>query len=114
MNAFHPAEVTRALDLATALDLLPSSSSSPRAPANLLYLTGAVREPGLAFARDKGVRVMAVGHRVCEEWGIGFLAERLRETWPGGLRVVEVYEEEEEEAPHETGDVRPGGGGERS
>ncbi|KAF2770209.1 hypothetical protein EJ03DRAFT_76680 [Teratosphaeria nubilosa] len=103
MNAFHPDEVTRALDLAASLNLISSSSTDG---AKLLYLTGAIREPGLTFARDKGVRVICVGHRVCEEWGIGFLAERLREMWSGVLRVEEVYEEEEE-GPREGGRRNP-------
>lgn len=70
--------------------VIEKSSSS-----HVLYLTGAVREPGLLAAQKRGMAVVCVGHRVCEEWGIRHIARLLREEWPG-LIVDEVLEDESE------------------
>ncbi|KAF2724655.1 hypothetical protein K431DRAFT_281609 [Polychaeton citri CBS 116435] len=85
MNAFHPAEVERVCSCAEDIGVQPGE---------MLYLTGAVREAGLEAARTRGMRVICVGHRVCEEWGIRYLSSQLREKFPG-LEVEEVLEEEE-------------------
>ncbi|CAK3827668.1 Hypothetical predicted protein [Lecanosticta acicola] len=90
MNAFHPEEVDRAVETAIGLGLLAGSGDT----TGLLYLTGAIREAGLDYARSKGIKVICVGHRACEEWGIAYLGDRIRKRFPS-LRVEEVYEEEE-------------------
>lgn len=60
----------------------------------MLYLTGQPREAGMAVAKEHGLQVVCVGHRAAEEWGIRYLARRLRADFPG-VDVEEVYEEEE-------------------
>jgi len=90
MNAFHPAEVERVVSAAISAGFIASESEADR----ILYLTGAVREEGLTAARDKGMRVTCVGHRICEEWGVRFLANEVRKEFPE-MHVEEVYEEEE-------------------
>ncbi|EME45229.1 hypothetical protein DOTSEDRAFT_79295 [Dothistroma septosporum NZE10] len=90
MNAFHPEEVDRVLEISQQNGLLANKTDAK----GLLYVTGAVREPGLRYSRERGIKVICVGHRVCEEWGIRHMAERLRERFPG-LRVDEIYDEEE-------------------
>ncbi|KAK8064278.1 hypothetical protein PG996_008930 [Apiospora saccharicola] len=90
MNAFHPEEVDQVAGLAVGMGLAPSLEDC----RGVLYLTGAVREPGLEAARKKGMAVVCVGHRTCEEWGIRHLARVFRERWPG-LQVDEVLEAEE-------------------
>jgi len=75
----------------------PSPSPPPEksSSGHVLYLTGAVREPGLLAARERNMAVVCVGHRICEEWGIRHMARLLREEWPG-LIVDEVLEDESE------------------
>ncbi|KAK7936139.1 hypothetical protein PG985_001634 [Apiospora marii] len=90
MNAFHPEEVDQVAALAAGMGLAPSLEDCQ----GVLYLTGAVRAPGLAAARGKGMAVVCVGHRTCEEWGIRHLGRLLRERWPG-LQVRAVLEAEE-------------------
>lgn len=90
MNAFHPDEVDRVLDAALESGALKSRDDA----ASLLYLTGAVREAGLLYAREKGIKVICVGHRACEEWGIGYLANEIRHRYPA-LQVSKIYEPEE-------------------
>ncbi|KAK7744314.1 hypothetical protein SLS62_010272 [Diatrype stigma] len=90
MNAFQPAEVERVATKALELDLVtPSAAGRGR----ILYLTGAVRELGLTAALDKGMAVVCVGHRTCEEWGIRHLARTLREAWPS-IEVDTILEDE--------------------
>jgi len=89
MNAFHAEEVDRVMTAALERGWLQDVSDG----SQILYLTGAVREPGLIAAREKGIKVVCVGHRACEEWGIRYLASRLRAEFPL-LKVEEVYEEE--------------------
>lgn len=89
MNAFHPAEVDRVAAAAVEAGLASSLDDC----SGVLYLTGAVREEGLQAALQKGMRVACVGHRICEIWGVAFLAEKAREKWPE--MKVEVVDEEE-------------------
>jgi putative NIF3 family GTP cyclohydrolase 1 type 2 len=90
MNAFHPAEVDRVATAAVQAGLVPSLDDC----SSLLYLTGAVREEGLEAALQKGMKVVCVGHRLCEVWGIAYLAEKVKERW----REVDVQVVDEEEA----------------
>ncbi|KAK8057993.1 hypothetical protein PG994_008441 [Apiospora phragmitis] len=90
MNAFHPEEVDLVAALAVAMELVPSMEDC----RGVLYLTGAVREPGLEAALRKGMAVVCVGHHTCEEWGIRHLASVFRERWPG-LQVQKILEAEE-------------------
>lgn len=100
MNAFHPEEVER-----VALAAVEAGwAQSVEICSGVVYLTGAVREEGLMAAQEKGMRVVCVGHRVCEAWGVRFLAERVREQWPG--LDVRVVDEEEVAVPRK----RKGGG----
>jgi putative NIF3 family GTP cyclohydrolase 1 type 2 len=46
-----------------------------------LYLTGQMRKPALQAVEDRGLNVIAVGHRRCEEWGLQALAGVLRERF---------------------------------
>ena len=90
MNAFHPEEVQRvgeALWLQAAIDSVDDC-------AGVVYLTGAVRQEGLEAALQRRMRVVCVGHRTCEEWGIRYLAQVLRAEFPA-VDVVEVLEDEE-------------------
>lgn len=89
MNAFHSAEVDRV----AAATVEAGFTSSLEDCSGVLYLTGAAREEGLQAALHKGMRVVCVGHRICEVWGVAFLAERVREKWPA--MKVEVVDEEE-------------------
>ncbi|KAK7968036.1 uncharacterized protein PG986_002313 [Apiospora aurea] len=90
MNAFHPEEVYTVAEMALAMGLVPDVVDC----RGVLYLTGAVRGPGLEAALEKGMAVVCVGHRTCEEWGIRHLARLFRERWPG-LQVQELLEAEE-------------------
>lgn len=101
MNAFHPDEVDRVAAAALGLGLVDSVDEC----ASLLYLTGAVREEGLAAARAKGLRVICVGHQVCELWGIKYISELLKKEFPA-VDVVVVDEEEEKPAAKEKSVVK--------
>ncbi|KAF2090302.1 hypothetical protein K490DRAFT_36149 [Saccharata proteae CBS 121410] len=87
MNAFHADVVDRVLDAARGQGWVVDGGE-------VLYLTGQTRLSGMAAAAEAGMPVLCVGHKACEEWGIRFLAGRLREKYPK-LEVQEVYEEEE-------------------
>ncbi|KAK8004621.1 Nucleoporin [Apiospora arundinis] len=102
MNAFHPEEVYTVSEMATAMGLAPNINDC----RGVLYLTGAVREPGLEAALKKGMAVVCVGHRTCEEWGIRHLASVFRERWPG-LQVQEILEAEEPRAVKPKSSARP-------
>lgn len=93
MNAFHPAEVDRVAAAAVEARLVASLEDCN----GLLYLTGAVREEGLEAALEKGMKVVCVGHRLCEVWGITYLAEKVKEKWPDV--EVQVVDEEEVKPP---------------
>jgi len=90
MNAFHPEEVDRVIAMAQDQGLVSDNNDC----SQLLYLTGAVREPGLVYAREKRMKVICVGHKVCELWGIRYLAQWIREKYPA-VEVIEIDEEEE-------------------
>ncbi|KAI9665946.1 MAG: hypothetical protein M1821_003881 [Bathelium mastoideum] len=91
MNAFHAEEVERVIAIA-----VEEGWTTPAARGSeILYLTGAARPYGLEAVAAWGMPAMCVGHVACERWGIRFLAERVREEFPG-LDVQEIYEEEEE------------------
>jgi len=89
MNAFHPEEVDRVLATAHEHGWIDELSNG----SEILYLTGAVREPGLIASQEKGLKVVCVGHQSCEEWGIAYMANCVRSKWPL-LDVVEIYEDE--------------------
>ncbi|KXJ89110.1 hypothetical protein Micbo1qcDRAFT_165881 [Microdochium bolleyi] len=125
MNAFHPAEVEQVEAIARNLTPGPTNTTQPPTDGkqpqqehepnqeqplplqgdvscrHVLYLTGAIRELGLQAARERGMAVVCVGHRTCEEWGIRYMAKLLRERWPG-LRVDEILEDENERVGIET------------
>jgi len=104
MNAFHPAEVERVAVAAVEAGFATSLEDC----SGVLYLTGAAREEGLQAALQKGMKVACVGHQVCEFWGIAYLAERVKETWPD-LQVEVVDEEEVKPVPRAktTKEVKP-------
>jgi putative NIF3 family GTP cyclohydrolase 1 type 2 len=104
MNAFHPAEIDRVADAAVGAGLATSVENC----SGLLYLTGAVRDEGLEAASQKGMKVVCVGHRLCEVWGIAYLAEKVKEKWPE-VEVQVVDEEEAKPPPREKKEVRPQG-----
>jgi hypothetical protein len=93
MNAFHPAEVERVAAAAVEAGLATSLDDC----SGLLYLTGAANEEGVEAALAKRMKVVCVGHRLCEVWGIAYLADRVRERWPGV--EVQVVDEEEAKPP---------------
>jgi putative NIF3 family GTP cyclohydrolase 1 type 2 len=101
MNAFHPAEVDRVATAAVEAGLATSLDDC----SGLLYLTGAANEEGVEAALKKSMKVVCVGHRLCEVWGIGYLAERVRERWPSV--EVQVVDEEEVKPPKEKKEVKP-------
>lgn len=47
-----------------------------------VYVTGQVRQPGVAAAERLGVRVVAVGQGRGERWGLRHLGRLVRERWP--------------------------------
>jgi hypothetical protein len=93
MNAFHPAEVERVAAAAVEAGLAASLEDC----SGLLYLTGAANDQGVEAALKKRMKVVCVGHRLCEVWGIAYLADRVRERWPGV--DVQVVDEEEVKPP---------------
>jgi putative NIF3 family GTP cyclohydrolase 1 type 2 len=48
-----------------------------------LYVTGQLRAPGAKAAAETGVRVLAIGHRRSERWGLAALARALGLELPG-------------------------------
>ena len=96
MNAFHPTEVDRAAGVAFEAGLVTSLEDC----SGMLYLTGAVREEGLEAALQKCMKVVCVGHRLCEVWGIAYLAEKVKERWPE-VDVQVIDEEEVKPSPKE-------------
>ncbi|OJD37528.1 ngg1p interacting factor 3 nif3 [Diplodia corticola] len=93
MNAFHPDEINRVVHAAKEAKWIGENDDA----SNVLYLTGAARDYGLEAAAAASMPAICVGHRSCEEWGVRFLAETLKEQWPE-LSVEEVLEEEEPRA----------------
>lgn len=104
MNAFHPAEVERVAVAAVEAGLAASIEDC----SGLLYLTGAANQEGIEAALQKGMKVVCVGHRLCEVWGIGYLADKGREKWPD-VDVQVVDEEEIKPPPKEKKEVKPQG-----
>lgn len=90
MNAFHAEEVERVLSAAHEAGWINDVNDGHE----VLYLTGAARQPGIEALKKVKMPAYCVGHAACEEWGIRYLAKQTRERWPG-LEVMEVYEEEE-------------------
>jgi len=90
MNAFNAGEVQRVLGLAQERGWLRAGE---HVGGQMLYLTGQPRESGLFAANESGMSVVCVGHRSAEEWGIRYMASRLRTAFPD-VSVKEVYEEE--------------------
>ncbi|KAF9632624.1 putative ngg1p interacting factor 3 nif3 protein [Lasiodiplodia theobromae] len=93
MNAFHPEEIDRVICAAREAKWIGDHEDA----SNVLYLTGAARDYGLKAAAMAGMPAICVGHRPCEDWGVRYLAEMLKEQWPE-LTVEEVLEEEEPRA----------------
>ncbi|KAF1830407.1 hypothetical protein BDW02DRAFT_573047 [Decorospora gaudefroyi] len=89
MNAFNESEVHRVLDMTRQQGWVAPDEDG----RHLLYLTGQPRISGLEAAKTLGMSVACVGHRQAEEWGIQYLATRLRSAFPDA-HVEEVYEEE--------------------
>lgn len=92
MNAFHGDEVNRVLQMAIERGIVHVDGDAPG--KHILYLTGQARAGGLEAARALGMTVVCVGHRQAEVWGIRYLGEQLRQSFPG-VRVEEIYEDEE-------------------
>lgn len=90
MNAFHAEEVERVLAAAKTAEWIDDVSEARQ----VLYLTGAARQPGLEALAKVKMPAFCVGHVSCEEWGIRYLAQQTRDRWPE-LEVIEVFEEEE-------------------
>ncbi|KAH7057196.1 hypothetical protein B0J12DRAFT_405626 [Macrophomina phaseolina] len=103
MSAFHAEEVERVLEAAAERGWI----GDRRDGSGMLYLTGTAREHGLEAAAIANMPVVCVGHRPCEEWGMRYLAEKLREQWPE-LAVEEVSEDEEQPGPKKAGVVDEG------
>lgn len=92
MNAFNAEQVERVVGVAERRGWIGDAGLG--GGRQVLYLTGQPRESGMAVAKEFGLQVVCVGHRAAEEWGIRYMARRLRESFPG-VDVKEVYEEEE-------------------
>lgn len=90
MNAFNEEQMIRVLEASRQEGWIPPEGDG----RNLLYLTGQPRMKGLEAAQAYGVTVVCVGHRAAEEWGIGYIANQLRVTYPD-LHIEEIYEEEQ-------------------
>ena len=90
MNAFHKDEVDRALKAAHEAGWTSREDQGH----DLFYLTGAARPYGIEAVAAAHMPTLCVGHRACEEWGIRYLTEQIRDRFPG-LDVIEVLEEEE-------------------
>lgn len=102
MNAFHPEEVQRVSEAALSKGWISDIDQGD----SIVYLTGQAREPGLAAALEKKMKVFCVGHRSCEEWGIRYIASELRREFPM-VDVTEVYEDEEPRPPREPKKPKP-------
>ena len=102
MNAFHEDEIVRVVRAAHDQEWTDSAEDGSK----VLYLTGAAREYGLEAVAKYNMVACCVGHRVCEEWGVRYLAEQILLKWPG-IDVIDVLEEEviverqkEKQKPH--------------
>lgn len=90
MNSFSADEVHRVLDLAHQQNWVPDCGPLGR---HVLYVTGQPRKSGLEVAKERGMTVVCLGHRVAEQWGISYMAASLRGAFPA-LKVEEIYEDE--------------------
>ncbi|KAF2643157.1 hypothetical protein P280DRAFT_393615 [Massarina eburnea CBS 473.64] len=90
MNAFNADEVFRVLETAQQRGWADRGKLPGR---HILYMTGQPRDNGLRAAGEHGMSVACVGHAAAEEWGIRYLAKRLRAAFPD-LSIKEVYDEE--------------------
>lgn len=94
MNAFRPEEVDRVMEAAVSNKWVSDNDDG----SQILFLTGQAREEGLNAALDKKMKVVCVGHRTCEEWGIRYLAQQIKEQYDI-MEVVEIYEAGEPPTP---------------
>lgn len=92
MNAFNAEEVNRVLEIVMQRGWTDADTDAPG--KHILYLTGQPRVSGLEAANISGMTVACVGHRPAENWGIRYLAMRLRAAYPS-VQIEEVYEAEE-------------------
>ncbi|KAI8626361.1 hypothetical protein F5Y19DRAFT_227521 [Xylariaceae sp. FL1651] len=89
MNALHPNEVERVATIALSLgpvSLLKECDS-------ILCLTGGIRAKGIEAALARPMAIVCVGHQVCEEWGVWYLAKSLKQKYPS-IRVDTILEAE--------------------
>jgi putative NIF3 family GTP cyclohydrolase 1 type 2 len=92
MNVFTKEEVHRVLAMAQKMGLVPDNK--PEAyMRHMLFLTCQSYFSGTKLAASLGCTVVRVRHKKTEEWGIRYLAARLREAYPK-VKVREIYEEE--------------------
>lgn len=92
MNAFSPVEVERIAAAALEAGFVEST----RACEAVLCLTGEPREEGIEEAVEIGMKVVCVGHRACEDWGIRYLADQVQLNFPDlEIRIVDEPEEPE-------------------
>tara|TARA_R110002003_G_scaffold288_16_gene18481 strand:+ start:7165 stop:7650 length:486 start_codon:yes stop_codon:yes gene_type:complete len=92
MNAFNEDEVHRVVETAIQQSWAAADDDAPG--KHILYLTGQPRVAGMEAAKALGMTVACVGHRPAEDWGIRYLAARLRTSFPN-VSIEEVYEAEE-------------------
>lgn len=89
LNAFTPEVLARAITEVQAMDLRNDE---------ILCLTGAVRELGVAEARRLGLNILAVGHKRCEDWGMRYFERQCKSAFPW-LEIVLIDEPEEKADP---------------
>jgi putative NIF3 family GTP cyclohydrolase 1 type 2 len=97
MNAFSEEEVHRVLEAALQHGWAAAGNEAPG--KHILYLTGQPRVAGLDAAKALGMTVACVGHRPAEDWGIRYMAAKLRMAFPG-TSVKELFEEETPQLKH--------------
>lgn len=91
LNAFTPEVLDR---VSRALEHLRSEvGASDLTEREVLCLTGAVREAGLEDAKKRGMSVVAVGHKRCEDWGMIHFERELKIRFPH-LDVARIDEVE--------------------
>lgn len=88
LNAFNPEIIDRIVESAGQLGVPPNQ---------VLCLTGAVRDAGVEAATAADMSFLAVGHKRCELWGMGYIQEKLRSEF----REVEIIHVDEEEPPRD-------------
>lgn len=90
MNAFRPTEIESIAAAAVQAGFIKDENDCRQ----LLCLTGEPREEGIAAATGRGMSVVCVGHRTCEDWGIAYLIDRVKAAYPE-LEVKLIDEPEE-------------------